>query len=651
MSPERERMQPPPREEALQLVTRLLLDARGPTAHWTGELSASALSTAVAVIALHTLDAGSPAPGHAPHVAAGLDWLAAHANTDGGWGDTTRSRSNLSTTALVWAAFGATRSDARFPGVVERARDFLAGQAGTMDRLVPAIEARYGDDRTFSVPIVLTLALAGRLGPDGWRKVRPLPCELAALPRACFGLLRLPVVSYALPALIALGQAIHHHAPSRNPIARGLRQLTARRVLGLLEHLQPPHGGFLEATPLTAFVTMSLASMGLADHPVARRAAGFLRGSMRPDGSWPIDTNLATWGTTLALKALARQPAVFRSLPHVPIRDWLLEQQYRVVHPYTDSPPGGWAWTNLPGGVPDADDTAGALLALAYLDSPPFVPPERPSDTQPRLAVDEWEESEAADAAIHDVSREGGPPEPWLVPDDEEPSDLIQLPADPDTLSAAAAGTLWLLNLQNRDGGIPTFCRGWGRLPFDRSSPELTAHALRAWSLWKPRFDAAFEHRLDRAGRRALRYLARSQRPDGSWVPLWFGNEHVAGDENPVFGTALVLLARSTDFARREAAGFWSRGLEYLRGAQNADGSWGGARGVAGSVEETALVITALTGDPESIEHRRRGQAWLAERVLSGALAPTPIGLYFARLWYHERLYPLVLAAEALAFP
>ena len=44
-----------------------------------------------------------------------------------------------------------------------------------------------------------------------------------------------------------------------------------------------------------------------------------------------------------------------------------------------------------------------------------------------------------------------------------------------------AEGLKWLLGLQNSDGGIPTFCRGWGTLPFDRSSPDLTAHAIRAW--------------------------------------------------------------------------------------------------------------------------------------------------------------------------
>ena len=46
-------------------------------------------------------------------------------------------------------------------------------------------------------------------------------------------------------------------------------------------------------------------------------------------------------------------------------RAWLLAQQHRQVHPYTRAAPGGWAWTDLSGGVPDADDTSGALLALA----------------------------------------------------------------------------------------------------------------------------------------------------------------------------------------------------------------------------------------------------------------------------------------------
>ena len=45
-------------------------------------------------------------------------------------------------------------------------------------------------------------------------------------------------------------------------------------------------------------------------------------------------------------------------------------------------------------------------------------------------------------------------------------------------------GVEWLLALQNEDGGMPTFCKGWGKLPFDRSSPDISAHSLLAFELW-----------------------------------------------------------------------------------------------------------------------------------------------------------------------
>src|SRR5205814_4678124 len=118
-----------------------------------------------------------------------------------------------------------------------------------------------------------------------------------------------------------------------------------------------------------------------------------------------------------------------------------------------------WAWTDLPAGVPDADDTPGAMLALRHLG-----------------------ESE-------------------------------------ETRAAARAGVVWLLDLQNADGGIPTFCRGWGALPFDRSSADLTAHALRAWLAWYDHLPK-LQHRIHHGARRAWQFLTRTQRPDGGWAPL-----------------------------------------------------------------------------------------------------------------------------------
>lgn len=565
-----------------RLVDALLAE-RGPEGHWTGELSSSALSTATAVTALAAVNRAA----HAERIRGGLDWLAAHANSDGGWGDTIRSASNPSTTALVWAAFGAAVADVRYPQAIAGAVGYLQRNLGALDRIVPAFEALYGSDRTFSVPITMTLALAGRLGPEGWSQIRRLPFELAALPRGFFGALRLPVVSYALPALIAIGQVVHHHRGGFHP----LRALTRERTLDVLTTLQPPNGGFLEATPLTSFVTMSLAGMGRADHPVTRRGAAFLVASVRGDGSWPIDTNLATWVSTLAVQALQGSPAALTSRDRGRLRAWLLGQQGRVEHPYTGAAPGGWAWTNLPGGVPDADDTSGALLALRSLGD------------------------------VDDATR-----------------------------AAATAGVRWLLDLQNRDGGVPTFCRGWGALPFDRSTADITAHALRAWRGWQPELPSDLAGRVERAVQRALRYLARRRRADGSWLPLWFGNEHAPEHGSPVYGTAKVLMALNELAAQggpdcrelREGA------AAFLCRAQGDDG-WGGDAGVAASVEETALAVEALAGVPSAGPALERGvRSLLARLDRSPVPAAAPIGLYFARLWYFERLYPLLFATGAL---
>ena len=256
-------------QTALATARQALLAERNADGHWNGQLSSSALATATAVVALQQVQTHTDAD-HSPYIKGGLDWLAANANPDGGWGDSTKSKSNISTTTLCWAAFA--NAPEKYAATVAAAETWLTNAAGgiTPEKLAPAIIRRYGKDRTFSIPILTHCALAGKID---WADVRPLPFELAALPQSWFGALRLPVVSYALPALIAIGQCRHHHRPTRNPITRILRNVTRNKTLNVLERVQPSNGGFLEATPLTSFVTMSLAGSGLANHPVAKKAS------------------------------------------------------------------------------------------------------------------------------------------------------------------------------------------------------------------------------------------------------------------------------------------------------------------------------------------------------------------------------------------
>ena len=497
---------------------------------------------------------------------------------------------------LVQAAFHLAGAPEQHSNMLQRAGRYVDSQ-GNIDGL----RRRYGRDKTFAVPILTNAALAG-LVP--WENVSPLPFEMACLPQRFYRFVGLPVVSYAIPALVAIGQARYAHLPPRNPLMRWVRRMSVEPSLRVLERMQPESGGYLEATPLTSFVVMSLAGIGRAGHPVARRGVQFLVDSVREDGSWPIDTNLATWVTTLAVNAMAESGD---DLASIDCTDWLLDCQHRQIHPFTGADPGGWAWTDLSGGVPDADDTPGALLALAALRA-------QATEDQ-RLRIDQ----------------------------------------------AAIAGINWLLGLQNRDGGWPTFCRGWGKLPFDRSGVDLTAHVLRAFHRWSDTLpqhdqDTSSHHqrrrkRIARAVQRGFRFLHDRQRPDGSWIPLWFGNQDHPDEENPVYGTSRVLAAYR-DFGRlgEDPAG---RALDYLTASQWADGGWaGGSGGKMSSVEETALAVEALISAELTSTRQaavETGFTWLVDAVRSGRhRESSPIGFYFARLWYYETLYPLIFTVATL---
>ncbi len=573
-------------KKAYQKALADLQAERLPSGHWEGRLCSSALSTATAVSALSCVLRASEPLAQAERlrllVDRGLGYIGRIQNADGGWGDTDRSLSNIATTMLARAAIHLAGRSAEFRQSLQSAEAYLANQGG-----IAGLKRRYGRDKTFAVPILSNCALAG-LVP--WHSVSPLPFELACFPHRFYRFLRLPVVSYALPALVAIGQVRYFHKEPVNPLTRVARRLAVQPSLRAVERMQPESGGFLEATPLTSFVVMSLSSVGRVEHPIVRRGVQFLVESVREDGSWPIDTNLATWVTSLSINALPEDQ--MRGLG-AGCLDWLLNCQHRLRHPFTNADPGGWGWTDLSGAVPDGDDTPGAMLALAKL---------RPYAT-------------------------------------DEQRKRIE--------SAARLGVGWLLGLQNGNGGWPTFCRGWGKLPFDRSSTDLTAHVLRALQAWT-QFEPA---RIGRAIARGFGFLQRQQRADGSWVPLWFGNQYCQDEENPVYGTARVLLAyRDLDQLGTEAA---RNGFRFLAGQQRGDGGWGSApSGEVSSVEETAVALEALLAsvDVQSAQPVvHKGLEWLVCAVEEDRHRdPTPIGFYFARLWYYEKLYPLVFTVSTL---
>lgn len=600
---------------AHEKVVAALLAEKSPDGWWRGELSASALATATAVSAFSCREDAMSAN----LIANALPWLADDQNLDGGWGDSPESPSNLATTLLVRAALalagvGENSNPAAqpigevpsienqsdrvidFAKVLRDAEAYLTKHAGASSKeRQAALIARYGNDHTFAVPIMMNCALAGQMD---WRRIPALPFELAGLPRGLFALARWQVVSYALPALIAIGQVLFHFAPPKNPFTRLLRWGLRRWTLRTLQKIQPASGGFLEAIPLTAFVTMSLCALGMPEHPVVKSGFRFLERTARVAGCWAVDTDLTIWLTSSAYDALAAGGVEFSQES---TRRNLLHAQMRRAHPYTGAAPGGWAWTDKSGGVPDADDTAGVLLALARGDD--------------------------AGAATTTVP-----------------------------IETVRAGVDWLLGLQNRGGGWPTFCRGWESLPFDQSAADLTAHVLRALLIWQKKYNPP---RLGKAVEAGFSYLREAQTEAGAWVPLWFGSQRTADGKNPVFGTARVLRAFTAAQLFQDAAA--RRGVEFLLSAQNSDGSWGSDAGISGTLEETALAVDSLLDYAETVwgaglstnrpeEACAKGVAYLTTRINESELPlpAAPLGLYFASLWYSERLYPLIWTTAAL---
>ena len=128
----------------------------------------------------------------------------------------------------------------------------------------------------------------------------------------------------------------------------------------------------------------------------------------------------------------------------------------------------------------------------------------------------------------------------------------------------------WLLAMQSKDGGWAAFdvdndLTMLSHVPFadhnamlDPTCPDITGRVLEALCLHLDKNHPAI--------RRGVKYLERTQEPDGSWYGRW--------GVNYVYGTFLALrgLAAAGE-SDREAHVL--RAGEWLRSIQNADGGWG----------------------------------------------------------------------------
>jgi squalene cyclase len=585
-------------ENRLRSLYNSLAEEQNTLGFWSGRLSSSALSTSIAIISLKI----SGRKEFEEQINSGYNWLVNNINTDGGYGDTPESESNVSTSLICYAAVNFCQCHNKGGSLLNAIEKFLATKHITFDSqdITSAILAFYGRDYTFSVPILSLLIICGVLPGKAVSHIPQLPFELSLLPPAWYRFFNMQVVSYAIPALIGVGIFTHSSSKKGNSVTKLYRNRCIGPSITKLTSLMPESGGFLEAIPLTGFVCMCLTASGNSRNEVVKKGIAFLEKQQREDGSWPIDTDLSTWVTTLIIKAIG--PQIKSVLPAEKLKllkTHLLDIQYKTKHPFNGSKSGGWGWTNFTGSVPDADDTPGAILSLL---------------------------------ALYD----GGQQE----------------------MEAIINGCCWLTGIQNFDGGFPAFCKGWGRLPFDSSCADLTGHALLALISVLDKTDInipdKLSRKISRSTARAAGYLKKNQAADGSWLPLWFGNQMTGDKKNPVYGTGRVAVYLGECMGKKYLKGelresishMVSSAQQYLLTQQNSDGSWGGKKGIAGTIEETSLAISALTSTNR--EACMSGFEWLIKEEGLNNLHPSPIGLYFAALWYDEKMYPVVFYTEAL---
>ena len=261
------------------------------------------------------------------------------------------------------------------------------------------------------------------------------------------------------------------------------------------------------------------------------------------------------WDTAITVRALAQSgtaadnPAIREAV------DWLLDKQVLRHGDWSETvraEPGGWCFEYNNDFYPDCDDTAMVLLALQTQFSGRAARVALPPDL--RVAADADEE-------------------------DQQLVDSMQR-----TMSAIDRGERWLLAMQNRDGGWGAFDRNNDReflchVPFadhnamiDPSTPDLTGRVLEALAQLGRRVG-------DPAVDRAVAYVRRSQKADGSWFGRW-GVNYIYGTWQSLVGLAAVgvptddpaiIAGANWLISHQQGCGGWgespdSYGAPHLRG-------------------------------------------------------------------------------------
>jgi lanosterol synthase len=226
---------------------------------------------------------------------------------------------------------------------------------------------------------------------------------------------------------------------------------------------------------------------------------------------------------------------------------------------------------------------------------------------------------------------------------------------------------VFILQRQNADGGFGTYERRRGSALLEAVNPsemygqcmtelsylECTSSALTALARFRAAYPQVLRSRLDRALERAVRFLRRSQRGDGSFAGFW-GINFTYAMFHVVRGCRAAGVSPQDAMLRRAA--------DWLIGKQRPDGGWGehytgclSGRYVEHSESQVVMTSWALLAllevlDPDA-DPIARCVAWLRGRQrLDGSWPRQAVnGVFFGTAMLDYRLYPAYFPTWALA--
>jgi squalene-hopene/tetraprenyl-beta-curcumene cyclase len=547
---------------ALQRAREHLLSLQNSAGWWQGELQTNVTMDAEDMLLREFLGVRQP-----EETARSAAWIRSQQREDGTWANFHGGPGELSTTIEAYWALRLA-GDAPEQEHMRRAAAFVRAQGGIEHARVfthvwlalfglwswedvPALPPEVVllprwvpldvyDFACWARQTIVALSLV-----KAHRPARPLGFELSEL---CSGEPQAPrrAGSWHGRLLGGLDRALR--AYEKRPL-RPLRRLALGRAERWIVRRQEADGSWGGIQPPWVYSLMALHLRGYPlDHPVMHRGLRGLdrfmvedrddsRGVGAPAGSSRRleACQSPVWDTALAIVALTDaslpgdDPALLRAA------QWLLGEEVSAIGDWAKArsglAPGGWAFEFANVNYPDVDDTAEVVLALRRVAH--------------ALRACAGGGSSGADG-----------------------SSGAEIRARIEAASGRAAR--WVQGMQSSGGGWGAFdadntCTLVRELPFldfgeviDEPSADVTAHALEML--------AALELLDTSAARRGVRWLIAEQEPDGSWFGRW-GVNHIYGT-----GAAVPALI-AAGVAPSEAC--IHRAVQWLQRHQNADGGWG----------------------------------------------------------------------------